>query len=166
MKRKETAAETIGRLMKKFGLTLAVGESCTGGLVCHKITNISGSSEYFRGGVVAYSNVLKERILDVPKDTIKRFGAVSGETAIAMANGARKNLGSDIGIGVTGIAGPTGGSTAKPVGTVFIAISGKTSEKNKRFLFKGTRQAIKLKASNKALKMLEEFLLTKRYGKR
>ncbi|MEK6598962.1 MAG: CinA family protein [Deltaproteobacteria bacterium] len=166
MKRKEIAAETIGRLMRKFGLTLAVGESCTGGLVCHKITNISGSSKYFRGGVIAYNNDIKEQALDVSEETLKRFGAVSKETAIAMARGAKKKLGCDIGLSVTGIAGPTGGSRAKPVGTVFTAISGKTREENKRFLFKGTRQAIKLKASNKALKMLEEFLLTKRYGKR
>ncbi|MEK7689257.1 MAG: CinA family protein [Deltaproteobacteria bacterium] len=162
MKRKETAAETIGRLMRKFGLTLAVGESCTGGLVCHKITNISGSSKYFRGGVIAYNNDIKEQALGVSEETLKRFGAVSKETAITMARGAKKKLGCDIGLSVTGIAGPTGGSRTKPVGTVFTAISGKTREENKRFLFKGTRQAIKLKASNMALNMLKDFLLNGR----
>lgn len=158
MKQKETTEETIGRLMKKLGLTLGIGESCTGGLVCHKITNISGSSEYFKGGVVAYSNEIKEQILGVSEKILKDFGAVSKETAIAMARGARKNLGSDIGMGITGIAGPTGGSKAKPVGTVFVAVSDKTKGKSRRFLFKGKRQTIKIAASNTALKMLKEFL--------
>jgi len=152
--------------MRKFGLTLAVGESCTGGLVCHKITNISGSSKYFRGGVIAYNNDIKEQVLAVSEETLKKFGAVSKETAIAMARGGKKKLGCDIGLSVTGIAGPAGGTKLKPVGTVFIAISNKKNEKSRRFLFKGKRQAIKLAASNKALMMLKEFLLKECDGKR
>lgn len=153
--------KTVGRMMEKLGLTIAIGESCTGGLICHKITNISGSSKYFRGGVIAYSNDLKEQILGVHRKALKESGAVSEKTAIAMARGARKNLGSDIGMGITGIAGPTGGSKAKPVGTVFIAVSDKKKEERRKFLFKGTRQAIKLAASNMAFNMLKEFLLKK-----
>lgn len=166
IRKREKPEETVGHMLKKSGVTLSVAESCTGGLLCHKITNVSGSSEYFRGGVIAYNNDIKEQILGVSEKILKKFGAVSKETAIAMARGAKKNLGSDIGLSVTGIAGPTGGSTTKPVGTVFTAISGKTREENKRFLFKGTRQAIKLKASNKALKMLKEFLLKEHDGRR
>ena len=166
IRKREKPEEAIGRLLKKSGCALSVAESCTGGLLSHKITNIPGSSDYFMGGIVAYSNDLKKKILKVPGGTLRKFGAVSKETAIAMARGARENMGSDIAAAITGIAGPAGGSKAKPLGTVFIAITGKTREENKRFLFKGTREAIKLKASNKALKMLEEFISTKRYGKR
>ena len=158
-KSKETTEEIIGLIMKKLGLTLAVAESCTGGLLCHKITNVSGSSKYFRGGVVAYHNDLKENILGVPKVILKKFGAVSKETAMAMAHGAKKKLGCNVGIAITGIAGPTGGSKTKPVGTVFIVIAGEANEKSQRFLFKGSRQDIKLLTTNKALKMLQEFLL-------
>ena len=166
IKKREKSEEAIGRLLKKSGCALSVAESCTGGLLSHKITDIPGSSDYFMGGIVAYSNDLKKKILKVHGGILRKFGAVSKETAIAMARGARENMGSDIATAITGIAGPAGGSKAKPVGTVFIAITGKTREENKRFLFKGTREAIKLKASNKALKMLEEFISTKRYGKR
>lgn len=165
IRKREKPEETVGHMLKKSGCALSVAESCTGGLLCHKITNVSGSSKYFRGGVIAYNNDIKEQLLGVSEEILKKFGAVSKETAIAMARGAKKNLDSDIGLSVTGIAGPTGGSTTKPVGTVFTAISGKIREENKRFLFKGTRQAIKLKASNKALKMLKEFLLKEHDGR-
>ncbi len=166
VRKREKLEETVGRMLKKSGITLSVAESCTSGLLSHKITNVSGSSEYFKGGVVAYNNEIKERVLGVSLKTLKDFGAVSGETAIAMAKGARKNLGSDIGMGVTGIAGPTGGNKAKPVGTVFIAVSDKTKGESRRFLFKGKRHGIKLAASNKALKMLKEFLLKRRDARR
>ena len=158
-KQKERPEEAVASLMKKARLTLCIGESCTGGLLCHRITNVSGSSKYFRGGVIAYHNDLKENILGVPKEILKKFGAVSKETAMAMAHGAKKKLGCNVGIAITGIAGPTGGSKTKPVGTVFIAIAGEANEKNQRFLFKGSRQNIKLLTTNKALKMLKEFLL-------
>ena len=149
----------VASLMKSSGLTLAVGESCTGGLLSHKITNVSGSSEYFIGGIIAYHNDIKRILLNVPTQVLKKFVAVSEETALAMAHGVKTKLVSDIGIAITGIAGPTGGSKIKPVGTVFIAISGKTKKECKRFLFKGNRKTIKLSASNKALNMLKEFLL-------
>ncbi|MBI3752998.1 MAG: CinA family protein [Deltaproteobacteria bacterium] len=157
-KRRERTEETVAKLLKNYHLTLSVAESCTGGLLCHKITNVSGSSAYFRGGVIAYHNDLKKALLDVSKEILKKFGAVSKKTAMAMARGAKRRLGCDIGMAITGIAGPTGGSKLEPPGTVFIAISDKKSEECRRFLFKGKRQAIKLAASNKALKMLKEFL--------
>lgn len=165
-KQNKRPEEAIAVLMKKYRLTLAVAESCTGGLVSNKITDVPGSSEYFRGGIIAYSNDLKEQMLDVPQKILKKFGAVSKETAAAMARGARKNANADIGIAITGIAGPTGGSRLKPVGTVFIAVSDKKSEECRSFLFKGKRQAIKLAASNNALKMLKEFLLKECDGRR
>ena len=163
---REKPEETVGRIVKKFGLTIGIAESCTGGLLCHRITSVPGSSDYFIGGVIAYNNDLKKHILNVPKEILQKFGAVSKETAKAMAWGAKKRLGSNIGIAITGIAGPAGGTRTKPVGTVFIAIAGRTKENNQRFLFKGTRQAIKLKASNKALNMLKEFLLKEYDGRR
>lgn len=158
-RRRARAEESIARLMKKLRITLATAESCTGGLLSHKITNVSGSSEYFIGGIIAYDNKIKEVLLNVPIQVLKRFGAVSKETALAMARGVKTKLVSDIGIAITGIAGPTGGSKIKPVGTVFIAISGKTKKECKRFLFKGDRKTIKLSASSKALDMLKDFLL-------
>lgn len=157
-KQNKRPEEAIAVLMKKYRLTLAVAESCTGGLVSNKITDVPGSSEYFRGGIIAYSNDLKEQMLDVPQKILKKFGAVSKETAAAMARGARKNANADIGIAITGIAGPTGGSRLKPVGTVFIAVSDKKNEECRKFLFKGKRQAIKLSASNTALLLLKKFL--------
>lgn len=164
MKKKETTEEKIFRLMSISGYTLAIAESCTGGLLCHKITNTSGSSKYFIGGVIAYNNEIKEQLLNVSSDILKKFGAVSRETAIAMARGVKNKLGCDIGLSITGIAGPTGGSIRKPVGTVFTAISSRTKEEDKKFCLKGTRHSIKLKASNKALYMLKEFISTKRSG--
>ncbi|MBI5328214.1 MAG: CinA family protein [Deltaproteobacteria bacterium] len=154
----EKPEEAVGRILKKLGLTIGIAESCTGGLLCHRITSVPGSSDYFIGGVIAYNNDLKRHILNVPKEILQKFGAVSKKTAKAMAWGAKKRLGSNIGIAITGIAGPTGGSKAKPIGTVFIAISSETIEKDQRFLLKGSRQDIKLAASNEALKMLKEFL--------
>ncbi len=111
--------ETLSRL----GLTLAVAESCTGGLIGHLLTDVPGSSRVFPGGIVAYGNQPKLELLGVPADLLVAHGAVSGEVAAAMAEGVRRALGADIGVGVTGITGPTGGTEEKPVGTVFIACS-------------------------------------------
>ena len=166
IRKREKPEEAVGRLLKKSGCALSVAESCTGGLLSHKITSIPGSSDYFMGGIVAYSNDLKKKILKVPGGTLRKFGAVSKETAIAMARGAQENIGSDIAAAITGIAGPNGGSKAKPVGTVFIAIADKKSAGCRRFLFRGKRDAIKLAASNNALKMLIEFLIARHNGTR
>ena len=135
MKKIQKTAETIARILKKLKLTIAVGESCTGGLLCHTITNIPGSSGYFRGGIVAYNNDLKRQLLDVPEEIIKKSGPASKKTAMAIARGAKKKLGCDIGIAITGIAGPAGGTRTKPVGTVFLNITRHTKKKKQKNIF-------------------------------
>ncbi len=113
----------VGELLRAQGLTLAVAESCTGGLVSHRITNVPGSSDYYLGSVTAYANPVKERVLGVPAEVLAAHGAVSQETALAMARGVRHLLGADVGLAVTGIAGPGGGTPQKPVGLVYIALA-------------------------------------------
>jgi nicotinamide-nucleotide amidase len=120
----ENALEAIvGQLLKQRGLTLAVAESCTGGLVSHRITNVPGSSAYYQGSITSYSNEVKERTLHVKHDTLERHGAVSEQAAREMARGVRDALHADIGLAVTGIAGPDGGTPEKPVGLVYIALA-------------------------------------------
>ena len=121
----ESLEEVVVNDLKKAGLTLATAESCTGGLVAKRLTDISGASEVFGTGVVTYSNEAKEKLLGVPHATLERYGAVSPQTAAAMAQGVKKLAGSDIGIGITGIAGPGGGSAEKPVGLVYIGLCGR-----------------------------------------
>lgn len=152
--------EEIGRLLKDKGLSLAVGESCTGGLIGHSVTNVPGSSSYFQGGVIAYSNELKVKFLQVSPHTLETRGAVSKETALEMARGVKGVTGADIGLSVTGIAGPEGGSKEKPVGTVFIALSGRGVERCKRLQLSGNRDEIKAMASQRALEMLRDYLLS------
>ncbi|MDH3393930.1 MAG: CinA family nicotinamide mononucleotide deamidase-related protein, partial [Desulfobulbaceae bacterium] len=115
--------EVVGGLLRRKGMTLALAESCTGGLIAHKVTAVAGSSDYLLGGVVAYSNLLKEQLLSVPHEVLDRHGAVSEETARAMAEGVWSVSGADLAVSVTGIAGPTGGSEEKPVGTVWFALA-------------------------------------------
>src|SRR3972149_4847309 len=112
----EKLEEVVGQLLTKQNLTLSLAESCTGGLIGHRLTNVPGSSDYFLGGIIAYAYEAKERLLDVKHNTLYERGAVSAETALEMARGARKALGADIGLSVTGIAGPGGGVPGKPVG--------------------------------------------------
>jgi nicotinamide-nucleotide amidase len=128
-------------------------------LLGHKLTDVPGSSDYFLGGVTAYANEMKVRLADVPVNTLKKYGAVSAETASEMARGIREAAGSDIGLSTTGIAGPGGGSKAKPVGLVFIGISAPWEEKAERFLFTGERHAVKKKAAGAALDLLRLSLL-------
>jgi len=149
----------IARALTGAGIRLSVAESCTGGLLSSLITDVPGSSDYFTGSIVAYSNEVKERLLGVNPDTIRRHGAVSGETAREMAAGARRRLKSGISVAITGIAGPSGGSARKPVGTVFISVSLRCEGRNdntttKRFTFRGTRASIKRQSALQALKML------------
>ena len=133
--------------------TLAIAESCTGGLISNLLTNVAGSSEFFLLGIIAYANGAKTKILKIPPTLLKKHGAVSSNVAAAMAQGVRRILKTDYGLGVTGIAGPGGGSKSKPVGLVFIAVSGpKTIVK--KFHFKGSRLEIKKQAAQTALKML------------
>lgn len=152
--------EEIGRLLKDKGLSLAVGESCTGGLIGHTVTNVPGSSSYFQGGVIAYSNELKVKILQVSPHTLGSRGAVSKETALEMARGVKGVTGADIGLSVTGIAGPEGGGKEKPVGTIFIALSSRGAERYKRLQLSGNRDEIKAMASQRALEMLRDYLLS------
>lgn len=148
----------VGRLLKKKRLTIAVAESCTGGLIAHRLTNIPGSSEYFERGIVAYSNRSKTEILKVSKIILKKYGAVSEETARAMAKGIRDISGTSLGLSVTGIAGPGGGSKDKPIGTVFIALASRNEIICKQYHLKGRREEIKSKSSEKALELLYGYL--------
>lgn len=157
----ETMAGVVGRLLSEQGKTLAAAESCSGGLMAHKITSVPGSSGYFAGGVVAYSNALKECFLDVSPETLMEHGAVSAPTAIAMARGVRSRTGADIGISVTGIAGPTGGTAAKPVGTVFIGLADDDETYDFQFLFPGDRWQIQEMTAQTALNLVRLHLLNK-----
>jgi PncC family amidohydrolase len=150
--------EKIGPLFTAQGLTLATAESCTGGLVANRITNVSGSSAYYLGGFVAYANEAKEMLLGVHHETLLVHGAVSEETAQEMARGARQRLGADIGLSVTGIAGPTGGTAEKPVGLVYIALSAPSAELCERHLWQGFRQANKSQSADAALRLVLTYL--------
>ncbi|MDD5085368.1 MAG: competence/damage-inducible protein A [Candidatus Omnitrophica bacterium] len=151
--------EAVGRSLRKQRKTIAVAESCTGGLVGKRFTDIPQASDYFLGGVVAYSNKSKERILSVPREVIRREGAVSKTVAGIMANSVRRVFGADIGAAITGIAGPTGGSSRKPVGTVWIAISTKAKTITKKFLFPNERSIVRQKASQALLDLIRRQLL-------
>jgi len=155
----EVLEEVVGRLLAESGLTVALAESCTGGLIAERITSVAGSSAYFLGAVVAYHNRIKERVLGVPADTLSRHGAVSRETAVAMAEGARRLTGADFGLGITGIAGPGGGTPAKPVGLVYIALAAEDGTCCREFQFPGRRRAVRQGAANTALNMLRLRLL-------
>jgi PncC family amidohydrolase len=144
----------VGQTLRRRGLTLAVGESCTGGLIGHRLTNMPGSSDYFLGGIVAYAYEAKERLLDVHHQTLYEHGAVSRETAIEMARGARHALGADIGLAVTGIAGPTGGLPGKPVGLTWIAFSTRDREVAQSHQWTGDRAENKRLSAEAALAFL------------
>jgi len=149
-----TLEERAGDALNKKGWTLALGESCTGGLIAHRITDVPGSSDYFLGGVTAYSNLVKERLLGVKRETLIAVGAASEETAREMAQGARHTIGSDVGISVTCIAGPGGGTDEKPVGLTYVGASTPDGEWFERHVFEGDRQSIKEAAANAALELL------------
>jgi len=151
----------VGRLLHEHGLTLAVAESCTGGLVGHRLTNVPGSSEYFVGGVVAYAYKAKVDLLGVSWDTLNTFGAVSHETVIAMARGARKLLDVDIAASVSGIAGPGGGTFDKPVGTTWVGLAASDGEWAREFHFHGDRDQNKASSTDAALQVLLDYLLGK-----
>lgn len=150
--------KTATRLLFKSKKTIAIAESCTGGLISHTLTNVSGSSAFFIAGLVVYSNRAKTKLLRISPKKITRYGAVSREVAIAMAKGVRALFCTDIGIAVTGIAGPGGGSRQKPVGTVYMAISTPQTNIIRRLSFKGSRLTIKKKTASQALLLLQESL--------
>jgi len=155
----EELEQVVGDILKRKKLTLAIAESCTGGLLAHRITNVPGSSEYFERGVVSYSNESKVDVLGVDNILIESKGAVSAEVVQSMAEGVRILANTDLGVGVSGIAGPTGGSSEKPVGTVFIGISCKNKETfSRRYQFRGTREEIKIITSEAALDLIRKFI--------
>ncbi len=158
--REEEMQETLGRLLKEKGLTLALAESCTGGLICKMLTDVPGSSEYFLGGVVSYSNTAKEKALGVSPGDLKEHGAVSAAVAEQMALGARLYLDADIGLSVTGIAGPGGGTEEKPVGTVFIGLSAAGTCRSWKVRALGGRDIVRQRSANQALDRLRIWLLT------
>ncbi len=155
----DSMEKIVGNLLRANNLQLAVAESCTGGLICQRLTNTPGSSEYLLGGVVSYSNELKTKFLAVPPEMIETLGAVSRQVAEQMAVGIRSVCEADIGLSVTGIAGPGGGSEEKPVGTVYIAIA--TAEENwvTKFQFDGDRSQIRIITAQSGLDLVRKYLL-------
>lgn len=154
-----TSLETqIGHLLHALAWKLALAESCTGGLVGNRITDIPGSSEYFLGSVVAYSYDAKVKLLGVSWDTLNTKGAVSGETVIEMARGACNVMNADVAVSVSGIAGPGGGTLEKPVGTTWIGLAAKDGEWARVFQFSGDRVQNKVQAADAALQMLLDYL--------
>jgi nicotinamide-nucleotide amidase len=154
----ESLEQVLGRRLVARGLTLAVAESCTGGLVGHRLTSVAGSSAFFERGVIVYSNRAKEELLGVPAETLRAHGAVSRPTAEAMAQGICERSGADCGLSITGIAGPDGGTAAKPVGTVFIGMSVSGAVEARHFRFAGGRASVKWQSSQMALDMLRRAL--------
>jgi nicotinamide-nucleotide amidase len=144
----------IHKKLLKQEKTLAVAESCTGGLLCGRLTENPGASGYFLLGIVAYSNNSKEKILQVPARLISRYGAVSRQVAVSMARNIRRKANADLGISITGLAGPGGSTMNKPVGTVFICLSAKNKDTCRLFSFQGSRQVIRKKAIQGALRLL------------
>jgi PncC family amidohydrolase len=151
-------AQRVGELSRSRSKTIALGESCTGGLVGHLITEVPGASAYLRGGVVAYSDAAKASLLDVPLGTLKEHGAVSAQVAIAMASGARVRFGADVGVAVTGISGPSGGSAQKPVGLTYVAVADVSGSEVLRFHWQGGRSANKIASARAVLDLLIERL--------
>jgi nicotinamide-nucleotide amidase len=155
----EALEEVVGGLLKARGESLAVAESCSGGLLSHRLTNIAGSSEYFLEGIVTYSNSAKRKILGVPSSLIEIHGAVSPPVALAMARGVRRRSRADYGLAITGIAGPTGGTAEKPVGLVFTALAWRGGTEVQKNQFLGRREQVKIQSAQKALDMLRRRLL-------
>jgi nicotinamide-nucleotide amidase len=148
----------VGNLLRQEGLTLSVAESCTGGLIGHLLTEVAGSSQYFQGGAVVYSNTSKINLLAVSEDTIQHFGAVSEETAREMVRGVRVCFKTDLGLAVTGIAGPDGGSEDKPVGTVHIALAAGDEIFSEKYRFQGNRKQVKLQTAMTALDWVRRYI--------
>ncbi len=157
---RETMEEVVGRLLTEQKRTIALAESCTGGLIGHRLTQVPGSSAYLDRGVICYSNQAKSELLGVPPELIERHGAVSAEVAAAMAKGVRERSGASIGLSVTGIAGPGGATATKPVGLVYIGLSTKSGDTMTReYRFHGDRSVIKQRSSQAALDLLRRWLL-------
>ncbi|MFA6780559.1 MAG: CinA family protein [Paludibacteraceae bacterium] len=158
MKEEEIAATTISNIMKENGWTIATAESCTGGNIAHQITLIPGSSSFYKGGVVSYSNEVKMNVLGVKSESLERYGAVSQPVVEQMAEGAVKVIGCDYAMATSGIAGPDGGTEEKPVGTVWIGVSDGKKTLSRRFLFGKERRENIEKATTAAFFLLKEFV--------
>ncbi len=154
-------SKRLGTVLRKKRMTLAVAESCTGGLIGGAVTETAGASDYFLGGVIAYDNSIKEEVLKVPRMTLEKYGAVSGQTVAAMACGVQKLAKADCAIAVTGIAGPGGGTKQKPVGLVYIGIAVKNSSEVFECRFKGTRKQIREKTVREGMRRLVRRLVEK-----
>ena len=150
--------EKVGRLLVQRGFTLALAESCTGGLIGHRITDVPGSSDYFIGSVVAYAYQVKERVLGVRHGTLYEHGAVSEQVALEMARGARRLLATDVALAVTGVAGPGGGTPGKPVGLVYVALSARDAERCQQHVWPFDRAGNKAASADAALTLLLEYL--------
>jgi len=155
----ESMEEVVARALTLHQATIATAESCTGGLLAERLTRIAGSSAYFLGGVVSYSNTLKSAWADVPAELIEMRGAVSPEVAVALADGIRRRTGATLGVGITGIAGPTGGTPEKPVGTVYVAIADAAVSKERLVRFPGERDRVRWWASQTALDLVRLYFL-------
>ena len=155
----ESMEQTVSRELIRHRATIAAAESCTGGLLAERLTRVPGSSAYFRGGVVCYSNDLKTAWADVPPELIESQGAVSSAVANALAAGIRRRTGATLGVGITGIAGPAGGSPEKPVGLVHIALADAASVTERAVQLTGERDRIRWQASQLALDMVRRYLL-------
>ena len=156
----QTLEEVVGKLLLEKGKTIAVAESCTGGLIGAKFTNISGSSKYFERGVITYSNQAKTELLEIPPEIIEKYGAVSEEVAILMAEGVRKLAGVDYALSATGIAGPTGGTPEKPVGLIYIGFAHENDSFAQKFQFASDRMTNRERAAQAALNTVRLFLIT------
>ncbi len=155
----ETLADIVVGLLRSAARTIGVAESCTGGLLGGRLTDVAGSSDVFRGGIIAYDNEVKVRELDVPEELLRLHGAVSDPVAVAMAEGVRRRLSLDVGVGITGIAGPGGATPDKPVGTVCIAVAGLGAVHCRRTIFPGSRPEVRARAVQAALFMVRQRLL-------
>ena len=150
--------EQIGELLLRRGWFLALAESCTGGLVSHRITNVPGSSGYYLGGITAYANETKMRLLGVRPETLERYGAVSRETVLEMARGARRALAADISMSISGIAGPGGETPGKPVGLTWIGLSAPNWENAWSYVWPGNRLQVKQQSAAEVLRLLRDYL--------
>ena len=156
------SAERLGEVLRERGLTISTAESCTGGGLAACITSVPGSSDYFLGSVVAYQNAVKVRLLGVPEGILETHGAVSRETADAMATGCRRVFQSDLAVGITGIAGPEGGSDEKPVGLVYVAVADRRATRIERLRLDGNREEVRLAAIDAALDLILSVLIGRR----
>jgi PncC family amidohydrolase len=159
LRKEEFLNEDVGALLVDRSMTVSLAESCTGGQVMKHLSDVPGSSRYLAGGVVAYSNDLKINLLGVPRAVIERHGAVSEPTARLMAEGVKKVTGTSLGVGITGIAGPGGGTAEKPTGLVYIALAGAAQTLCQRFVFPGPRAKVRDGATSASLNMLRQYLL-------